>query len=405
MAKRKRDGLKYNTINIYNTIRESDDLKERGYRMGRTIPVLFEGTPCYKIEIQPDFTLLPKMLEELGYGVNKVCIVTESTVGALYLEEVKSLLAPVFSFCTSFTFQAGEENKNTDTVSSLYSHLIDHSFDRKDVLVALGGGVVGDLTGFAASTYLRGIDFVQVPTTLLAQTDSSIGGKTGVDFMQYKNMVGAFYMPRLVYMNIATLKSLPARQFSSGMAELIKHGFIKDPALSAYLESHGSQIMGQEYGILEELIAQSCEIKRGVVERDPKERGERALLNFGHTIGHAIEKLSGFSLYHGECVSLGMIGASYISYRKGSLSAQQLEEAASILSGYRLPTSLDKFSHTPEEILAVTKLDKKMESGKVKFVLLKGLGEAYLTKELEDGDILEGIRYILPHSPQARLLG
>ena len=251
MAKRKRDGLKYNTINIYNTIRESDDLKERGYRMGRTIPVLFEGTPCYKIEIQPDFTLLPKMLEELGYGVNKVCIVTESTVGALYLEEVKSLLAPVFSFCTSFTFQAGEENKNTDTVSSLYSHLIDHSFDRKDVLVALGGGVVGDLTGFAASTYLRGIDFVQVPTTLLAQTDSSIGGKTGVDFMQYKNMVGAFYMPRLVYMNIATLKSLPARQFSSGMAELIKHGFIKDPALSAYLESHGSQIMVQYFGLFE----------------------------------------------------------------------------------------------------------------------------------------------------------
>ena len=172
--------------------------------MGKRIEVACEGKPCSNIEIQKDFSLLPGLLKELGYGENKACIVTESNVEPLYLEEVEGVLSPVFSECIPFVFKAGEGSKNTDTVGTVYEFLIQHSFDRKDGLVARGGGVVGDLAGFAAATYLRGIDFVQVPTTLLAQTDSSIGGKTGVDFMQYKNLVGAFYLPRLVYMNIST---------------------------------------------------------------------------------------------------------------------------------------------------------------------------------------------------------
>lgn len=363
--------------------------------MAKTIIVSYQGTPNYKIEIQKSFSLLPEKLEHLGYGKNKVCIITDSNVAPLYLEEVKALLSPIFSLCTVFVFEAGEASKNTDTVGHVYEHLIQHKFDRKDLLVALGGGVVGDLTGFAAATYLRGIDFIQIPTTLLAQTDSSIGGKTGVDFMQYKNMVGAFYMPRLVYMNISVLNSLSKRQFSAGTAELIKHGFIKDQTYTQFIQKHNSEIMAQDYETMEEMIDRSCQIKRDVVEQDPTEQGERALLNFGHTIGHAIEKLSGFSMYHGECVALGMISAAYISFRMGNLTETELDTLKEIIHNFHLPIVLKDFSYSAEEILAATKLDKKMESGKVKFILLKALGEAYITKELTDKDILSGITYIL----------
>ncbi|MEY8390638.1 3-dehydroquinate synthase [Lachnospiraceae bacterium 45-W7] len=363
--------------------------------MAKTITVSYQGSPHYQIEIQEDFSLLHDKLKCLGYGGKKVCIVSDSNVAPLYMEEIKSILTPLFSHCTSFVFEAGESSKNTETVGFVYKHLIQHKFDRKDLLVALGGGVVGDLTGFAAATYLRGIDFIQVPTTLLAQTDSSIGGKTGVDFIQYKNMVGAFYMPKLVYMNISTLKSLPERQFSAGTAELIKHGFIKNRTYTRFIQEQSERIMTQEYAAMEEVIYRSCQIKREVVERDPKELGERALLNFGHTIGHAIEKLSDFSLYHGECVALGMVSAAYLSWRFGSLPETELEILKKTIQDYHLPVKLNGFPHTPEEILSVTKLDKKMESGKVKFILLKNLGEAFITKELTDEEILTGIAYIL----------
>ncbi len=362
--------------------------------MGKTIMVHYEGKPHYKIEIHKDFHMLQEKIKELGYEGRKACIVTDSNVADFYLEEVASLVAPMLSLCTSFVFEAGESSKNTDTVGKVYEHLISHKFDRKDFLIALGGGVVGDLTGFAAATYLRGIDFVQIPTSLLAQTDSSIGGKTGVDFLQYKNMVGAFYMPRLVYMNVSVLKSLPARQFYAGTAELIKHGFIKNSAYTQYILENNDKIMAQNPDAMEEMIYQSCQIKREVVEHDPKEQGERALLNFGHTIGHAIEKLSGFTLYHGECVALGMVGAAYISWRSGTLSEEEFENLKRIIKSYELPIRLKEFSHTPEEILAATKLDKKMESGKIKFILLKTLGESYITKELNDDQILAGIKYI-----------
>ena len=363
--------------------------------MGKTITVSYQGKPHYQIEIQQDFHLFPEKLQELGYGANKVCIISDSNVAALYLEQIKTLLTPIFSFTSTFVFEAGENSKNTDTVGLLYKHLIENQFDRKDLLVALGGGVVGDLTGFAAATYLRGIDFIQVPTSLLAQTDSSIGGKTGVDFQQYKNMVGAFYMPKLVYMNISVLNTLPQRQFSAGTAELIKHGFIKDPSYTQYILENSDKIMAQDPETMEEMIYLSCQIKRDVVERDPKEQGERALLNFGHTIGHAVEKLSNFTLFHGECVALGMAGAAYISYQFGSLSKKELEKLKAILKSYELPITVTDFSYTAEEILAATKLDKKMESGKIKFILLKSLGESNNTSELSDEEILTGIRSIL----------
>ena len=202
-------------------------------------------------------------------------------------------------------------------------------------------------------------------------------------------------MPKLVYMNISTLKTLPKRQLSSGTAELIKHGFIKDRAYTEFIQNHSNSILTQDSQAIEEMVYRSCQIKRGVVEKDPKEQGERALLNFGHTIGHAIEKLSNFTLYHGECVSLGMVSAAYISCQKGNITLEELETLKQMLAAHGLPVTLPDFPHTPEEILAATKLDKKMESGKVKFILLKTLGEAYITKELSDSDLLGGIRYIM----------
>ncbi len=362
--------------------------------MGRKITVNYEEKPCYDIELQQDFGKLPEKLKELGFENRKICIVTDSNVGKLYLKEITQLLEPISAKCVSYVFDAGEASKNTDTVGKVYEHLILNSFDRKDLLVALGGGVVGDLTGFTAATYLRGIDFVQVPTTLLAQVDSSIGGKTGVDFMQYKNMVGAFYMPKLVYMNLSALKTLPKRQISSGMGEIIKHGLIKDTAYFSYLEENSDRIKALDMAALEELVYGSCEIKRNVVENDPKEQGERALLNFGHTLGHAIEKLSGFSMYHGECVAVGMAGAGYISMKLGYITKEQLEMIEATIQSYGLPVRIPEFSHTPEEILAATKLDKKMESGKVKFIVLKEIGNAVITKELTDEELLSGISYV-----------
>lgn len=363
--------------------------------MSRLIPVKYQGEPCYEIYLEQDFCRLPGLLRELGYQrEQKLCIITDSNVAPLYQKQLEEVLRTAFDFCTTYVFPAGEAYKNTDTVGKAYEHLIKNGFDRKDLLIALGGGVTGDLTGFTAATYLRGIGFIQVPTTLLAQVDSSIGGKTGVDFMQYKNMVGAFYMPRLVYMNLSTLKTLPDRQYFSGMGEILKHGQIKDDAYFKQVSALYERVVNRELLALEDMISGSCIIKRDVVERDPKEQGERALLNFGHTIGHAIEKLSGFQLLHGECVALGMVAAAYLSCSFGSYEEAQLKQLERTIQHFQLPVRLSQPSFSPEEILAATKLDKKMEAGKIKFILLEKPGKAYITKALSDQQIMEGIRYL-----------
>lgn len=347
------------------------------------LTVTNDNQPIYDIVFQDSFTALAKELEGLGTANKKICIVTETRVGALYLEEVQKIVEPMAKEVISFVFEAGEAHKNLDTVSQLYEYLIQHKFDRKDLLLALGGGVTGDLTGFAAATYLRGIDFVQVPTTLLAQVDSSIGGKTGVDFKAYKNMVGAFHMPKLVYMNIGALKTLPEREFNCGLGEIIKHGLIKDKAYLDFIETHKEQIKERQEEVLKELIYGSCIIKKGVVERDPKERGERAMLNFGHTLGHAIEKKMDFSLLHGECVALGSVAALYISQMMGYITEEEYQKYRDLIYwfGYpMLPEEMDA-----KEIVAITKLDKKMEQGKVKFIVLRQIGEAAIVKTVTDG--------------------
>ena len=362
--------------------------------MSKLLPVNYDNQFCYHIYITNDFEELTSYLTDLGYhSGQKICIVTDSNVKELYADVVKEKLERFFSKVFVYTFLAGEEHKTVTSVNGIYEFLILNHFDRQDILVALGGGVVGDMTGYAAATYLRGIDFIQIPTTLLSQTDSSIGGKTGVDFMQYKNMVGAFYMPKLVYMNLSVLKTLPKEQLVSGFGEILKHGLIKDFAYYNWLKEQHDAIWNLEYQALEEMIYRSCNIKREVVERDPKEKGERALLNFGHTIGHAIEKLSNFELTHGSCVGLGIVAAAYLSKCLGNLSDEELSNIEQTLANFGLKTRVEGFD--AQAVLMASKSDKKMVGNQVKFVLLQTPGEAYIYRELSDAQILSGIQYVL----------
>lgn len=357
------------------------------------ITVNYDEKPIYDIIFQYSFDRLAKELSDLSSDYRKVCVVTETKVASLYLEELIEKINPVCKELVTFIFPEGEASKNLDTVKELYEFLILHKFDRKDLLIALGGGVTGDLTGFAAATYLRGIDFVQVPTTLLSQVDSSIGGKTGVDFQAYKNMVGAFHMPKLVYMNIKTLSTLPDREFNCGLGEIIKHGLIKSKDYLAFISNHREQIKKRDSKVLKELIYGSCMIKKEVVERDPKEKGERAMLNFGHTLGHAIEKKMNFQMLHGECVALGSIIALYLSYQMGRITKEEYEENRALIEWFDYP--LLPANICPEELVEITKVDKKMENGSVKFIVLKEIGEAEIVKTVTDDMMKEAVCCLL----------
>lgn len=360
--------------------------------MAQRLPVLYNKKPCYDIVYSQTFNDLWVELEELGAVQKRLCIVTDSNVEALYAKELVALLEGKCKKVVTFVFPAGEENKNLNVVKDVYTFLIKEGFDRKDMLIALGGGVVGDLTGFVAATYLRGIDFVQIPTTLLSQADSSVGGKTGVDFDGYKNMVGAFKMPKLVYMNLATLKTLEERQYYSGFAEVMKSALIKDALFYEWLIENMYEICDRDLNVLEEMVMRSCTIKKLVVEKDPTEQGDRALLNLGHTIGHAIEKAKNFELYHGECVALGTVAAAYISWKKELLSMDEFYEIRDMFVPFYLPISIDDIN--PQEILELTKSDKKMEAGRLKFVLLKKIGKAVIDKSVTDDEILAAINEI-----------
>lgn len=360
--------------------------------MAERIPILYNKKPCYDIVFTQNFQELVPELENLGVENRRVCIVTDSKVDEIYGSSVLELLQGKCLKAVKYTFPNGEENKTLDTVRDAYKFLIQEGFDRKDMLLALGGGVVGDTTGFIAATYLRGIDFVQVPTTLLAQADSSIGGKTGVDFDGYKNMVGAFKMPSLVYMNFEVLLTLDDRQFFSGFAEVMKHGLIKDAAFYEWLIENMYEICERDLSVLQEMLMRSCTVKKLVVEKDPTEQGDRALLNFGHTIGHAIEKAKNFELFHGECVALGAVAAAYISWKKELLSMDEYYEIRDMFVPFNLPISVEGID--PEEVLKLTKSDKKMESGKIKFVLLKKIGKAVLDTTVTDEELLGAINEI-----------
>lgn len=360
--------------------------------MSERVIVNFQRKPCYDIVLDKGFDSLLEELELLQYLNQKFVIITDSNVDAIYGNDMLSLLESKGISVYKYTFQAGEQSKNLDTVKNIYSFLIEHRIERKDVLLALGGGVVGDITGYVAATYLRGIDFIQVPTTLLAQTDSSIGGKTGVDFDGYKNMVGCFKMPRLVYINLEALNTLDERQYFAGFAEVMKHGLISDLAFYEWLIENMYEICEKDPDVLMEMLLRSCNIKKVIVEKDPTEKSVRALLNLGHTIGHAIEKAKNFELLHGECVALGIVAAAFISWKRKLLKMEEYYEIRDMFVPFYLPISVDNIE--PEQILAYTKSDKKMENAHIKMVLLKKIGKAVIETDVTDQEILDAINEI-----------
>lgn len=351
------------------------------------------GNKVYDIVIERDFGRLKEELKALNTENRKVCIVTETTVDKIYGDEALNIFKEISKEAYKFVFPAGEANKNLYTVKDVYTFLIKRHFDRKDLLIALGGGVVGDLTGYTAATYLRGIDFVQIPTTLLAQSDSSVGGKTGVDFDGYKNMVGAFYQPKLVYMSTDTLKSLPEKEYLSGMGEVIKHGLIRDKSFYLWLKDNSEKILARDDAALEYMAKTNCSIKRAVVENDFKEQGERAHLNFGHTLGHAIEKYVYGDRLHGECVSIGMNGAAYISMKKGYISKELYKDILETITAFKLPVHENRIDI--DNILEATVNDKKMEAGKLKFIVLRAVGEADIDMHVGVKDMTDALKCIL----------
>ena len=375
--------------------------------MSKRLTVSNGETPIYDIVLEDSFAQLADEVQKISSnGTRRICIVSDATVAALYLDAVQEALAPCGSQVISFVFPAGEEYKNLHVVRDLYEQLILAHFDRKDLLVALGGGVTGDLTGFAAATYLRGIDFIQIPTTLLAQVDSSVGGKTGVDFDQYKNMVGAFHMPKLVYMNLQVLRTLPERIYRSGLGEVIKYGFITDRPFYEWLAKNQQAVLRQDPEAVEYLVYRSCENKRVVVEEDPTEKGRRALLNFGHTLGHAIEKQMHFTLYHGECVALGMAAALQMSQEKGYLTEETAAQGIRLMQQFGLPISMEEASRIEPQaaqevqaldrmqVLDATRNDKKMDGGAIRFILLAQIGDAVIDKTVTMEEMEHGLQAV-----------
>lgn len=358
-----------------------------------SLVVNYGGKPCYEIIFEKDFEALSDKVRELGFEGRKIAIITDSNVEKLYAKDVQKELNKVSKTVITYAIPAGEENKNLKEIEKIYKVLIENHFDRHDLVVALGGGVVGDMAGFASATYLRGIDFIQIPTTLLAQADSSIGGKTGVDFDEYKNMVGAFHMPRLVYMNISTLNSLSDRQYASGFAEVMKHGLIKDASFYSWLIENMYEIEDKDTDVVLEMVKRSCEIKKSVVEKDPTEKGDRALLNFGHTLGHAIEKAKGFSLTHGECVALGCVAAAFISWKKELIAMEEYYEIRDMFVPFNLPISVEDLE--PSEVIKLTKSDKKADGDKIKFILLKKIGKAFIDTTVTEEEMNAALNEII----------
>ncbi len=285
----------------------------------------------------------------------------------------------------------GEQFKNLDWANAIYTALLTNFFDRTCALVALGGGVIGDLAGFAAATFMRGVPFAQVPTTLLAMVDSSVGGKTGVNHPMGKNMIGAFHQPKKVLMDLSVLATLPKEEFLSGMAEVIKYGVIRDAAFFEYLDKNRGKILALDPDALEHVIRRSCEIKAEVVSRDEREGGLRAILNYGHTVGHAIETAENYTMRHGHAVAIGMVYASRLAHKTGLCDSSVPERVEMLIRSYGLPADLSALSRKPAArgLMVTMQGDKKAEGGKAKFVLPKKIGEVVVTKEWDERQLQE----------------
>lgn len=311
-----------------------------------------------------------------------VAIVTNTTVAPLYLDKLAHTLQAAGVTVIPVILPDGEAYKNTETLNKIYDALLQQRCERSTTLIALGGGVIGDLTGYAAATYLRGVPFIQIPTTLLSQVDSSVGGKTGINHPLGKNMIGAFYQPQLVLADIDTLQTLPAREFSAGMAEVIKYGLIRDAAFFDWLEANIAKLMALDEAAISEAIFRSCQNKAEVVARDEHENGERALLNLGHTFGHAVENAMGYGVWlHGEAVAAGTMMAADLSQRMGWLSANEVARMHALLSAANLPLDAPKLG--AEKYLELMQLDKKVSDGKIRLILQQAIGQSVITSDYD----------------------
>ena len=336
------------------------------------------GERSYPIFIGPGLIGDPERYRPYLAGA-QVLIVTNETVGPLYLEAVTQALAGYR--VESVVLPDGEQYKTLEVWNRIFDALLRHRFGRDGTLIALGGGVVGDMAGFAAACYQRGVAFIQVPTTLLAQVDSSVGGKTGVNHPLGKNMIGAFHQPRAVIADTETLRTLPDRELSAGLAEVIKYGLIQDPELFGWLERHMAELLARDTEALTYAIERSCRDKAEVVAADEREGGRRAILNLGHTFGHAIETGVGYGAWlHGEAVGAGMCLAADLSHRLGWLDADSLGRTRRLIAAARLPIAPPPEIDT-ERFLELMAVDKKVQAGRLRLVLLRAIGEAVITAD------------------------
>ena len=338
------------------------------------------GARSYEIRIGGGLLSDPASYDGLPTAMQAL-VVSNTTVAPLYADALVAALRPHYPEVRVLTLPDGEQYKTWETLNTVFDALLQHGCDRKTVLFALGGGVVGDMTGFAAASYMRGVPFVQVPTTLLAQVDSSVGGKTGINHPMGKNMIGAFYQPMRVLCDLETLASLPRRELQAGLAEVIKYGPIADMDFLAWIESNLSALLDRDVAALAHAVKRSCEIKAMVVGQDERESNLRAILNFGHTFGHAIEAGLGYGQWlHGEAVACGMVMAASLSERLGLVDAAFTQRLTRLISDAGLPVKGPSLSQTDNagRYLELMRVDKKAEAGAIKFVLIDGPGKAVM---------------------------
>ncbi|WP_323121895.1 3-dehydroquinate synthase [Burkholderia alba] len=340
------------------------------------------GERAYPIHIGADLIGRTELFAPHIAGAS-VTIVTNTTVDPLYGDALRAALAPLGKQVSTVVLPDGEAHKNWATLNLIFDGLLTERADRKTTLIALGGGVVGDMTGFAAACYMRGVPFIQVPTTLLSQVDSSVGGKTGINHPLGKNMIGAFYQPQAVIADIGVLRTLPERELAAGLAEVIKTGAIADADFFDWIEANVAALNRREPAALAEAVKRSCEIKASVVAADEREGGLRAILNFGHTFGHAIEAGLGYGEWlHGEAVGCGMAMAADLSVRVGHLDEASRERLNRVIAAAHLPTRAPQLGQT--RYMDLMRVDKKAEAGSIKFILLKRLGETIITPAPDD---------------------
>jgi 3-dehydroquinate synthase len=351
------------------------------------------GTRSYPIFIGEGL-LNERELINNQLGTRQIVVITNEIVAPLYLKQLRDAVAQDEFY--TLILPDGEATKSLHRFAEIQGFLLERRIERSAMLVALGGGVIGDLVGFAAACYQRGVDYVQIPTTLLAQVDSSVGGKTAVNHPLGKNMIGAFHQPRAVIADTCTLATLPDREFRSGLAEVIKYGLIQDTSLLEWLEAHMEALLARDHGALAHAIRRSCENKAEVVVDDEREAGRRALLNFGHTFGHAIETSLGYGAWlHGEAVAAGMCMATRMSALCGWLSSSELDRVVALIDRAGLPTAPPP-AITPQRFRELMSQDKKNEGGRIRLVLLKALGQACVTSAYDDAklsEILCGVKH------------